>query len=65
MDAAYQNYVNSYVVKPVDFEKFAKLLVDLGYYWLAWNRHPWPDKAAGQSNVIPANGATTPDRQEA
>ena len=26
VDAAYQNYVNSYVVKPVDFEKFAKLL---------------------------------------
>jgi CheY-like chemotaxis protein len=35
---AYQNYVNSYLVKPLDFGKFARLLRDLGFYWLAWNR---------------------------
>jgi CheY-like chemotaxis protein len=37
---AYANSANSYLVKPVDFDKFTKLMHDLGYYWLAWNRHP-------------------------
>jgi two-component system response regulator len=37
---AYQDNVNSYLVKPVDFEKFARLLESFGYYWLAWNRYP-------------------------
>lgn len=30
---AYDHYVNSYLVKPVDFEDFRKLLNDLGLYW--------------------------------
>jgi CheY-like chemotaxis protein len=38
---AYENHANSYLVKPVDFEKFGKLMGDLGFYWLVWNRHPW------------------------
>jgi CheY-like chemotaxis protein len=38
---AYQYHANSYLTKPVDFEQFASLLKDLGFYWLAWNRHPW------------------------
>ena len=29
---------NSYVIKPVDCEKFHKLVADLGHYWLVWNR---------------------------
>jgi len=37
---AYANNANSYLVKPVDFEKFTKLMKDLGYYWLAWNQKP-------------------------
>lgn len=37
---AYANCANSYLVKPVDFDKFTRLMHDLGYYWLAWNRHP-------------------------
>lgn len=37
---AYQNYANSYLTKPVDFEAFRHLLRDLGFYWLAWNKHP-------------------------
>jgi CheY-like chemotaxis protein len=41
LDMAYENLANSYLVKPVDFEKFSKLLDDLGFYWLAWNKHPW------------------------
>ena len=35
---AYDCGANSYVVKPVDYEKFHQLMADLGYYWLVWNR---------------------------
>lgn len=34
---AYINHVNSYVVKPVDFQKFRALMDDLGFYWMSWN----------------------------
>lgn len=37
---AYAHNASSYLVKPVDFEKFAKLLDTFGYYWLAWNTFP-------------------------
>lgn len=30
--------VNSYVVKPIDFDGFVKTIVDLGFYWLAVNK---------------------------
>jgi DNA-binding NarL/FixJ family response regulator len=36
---AYDCRANSYVVKPVDYEKFHQLMADIGYYWLVWN-HP-------------------------
>jgi len=39
---AYENYVNSYLVKPVGFEEFSKMMNDLGFYWLGWNIHPQP-----------------------
>ena len=38
---AYSNHANSYLVKPVDFEKFSRMMQDLGYYWLAWNEYPF------------------------
>lgn len=38
---AYENHVNSYLVKPVDFEKFEQMMRDLGFYWLAWNQAPY------------------------
>lgn len=38
---AYKQYVNSYLVKPVNFENFTQLMKDLGFYWLGWNQHPW------------------------
>ena len=38
---AYQHYVNSYLVKPVDFHQFTELMEELGVYWLAWNYDPW------------------------
>ncbi len=37
---AYANGAGSYLVKPVDFEKFHKLMDAFGFYWLAWNRFP-------------------------
>lgn len=36
---AYQHHANSYIVKPVDFEVFVRLMNDLGFYWLSWNKH--------------------------
>ena len=38
---AYQHRANSYLVKPVDFDKFGQLMDDLGFYWLGWNHYPW------------------------
>jgi CheY-like chemotaxis protein len=46
MSGAYNRHVNSYLVKPVDFDKFTKLLDDLGFYWLAWNREPRSEPSA-------------------
>jgi CheY-like chemotaxis protein len=40
MAKAYDNGAGSYLVKPVDFEKFAKLMDVFGFYWLAWNKYP-------------------------
>ncbi|MCH7919672.1 MAG: response regulator, partial [Planctomycetes bacterium] len=37
---AYELQANAYVVKPVDYETFVKLMRDLGFFWLAWNRRP-------------------------
>ncbi|HZF99924.1 MAG TPA: response regulator [Chitinophagales bacterium] len=34
--------VNSYVVKPLDFEKFSKTIAELGFYWLVVNMTPQP-----------------------
>lgn len=35
---AYQFHANSYLVKPVDFEQFSRMMNDLGDYWLEWNQ---------------------------
>ena len=32
--------VNSYIVKPVDFDKFVKTVADIGLYWLLVNKPP-------------------------
>ena len=37
---AYYNHANSYLVKPVGFEEFKRLMDDLGFYWLSWNTNP-------------------------
>lgn len=37
---AYDCHANSYVVKPLDFSQFTRLIQELGLYWLAWNEPP-------------------------
>lgn len=36
----YELGVNSYIVKPVEFDNFAKTVADLGLYWMLINQPP-------------------------
>ncbi|MCL4474188.1 MAG: response regulator [Actinobacteria bacterium] len=37
IEECYRLGANSYVTKPVEFEKFAKVVAELGFYWLLLN----------------------------
>lgn len=41
---SYRLGVNSYIQKPVDFDRFREVVKQLGYYWLMVNQPP-PDRA--------------------
>lgn len=34
---AYKHHANSYLIKPLESERFNDLMQDLGRYWLGWN----------------------------
>ena len=40
VEESYRLGVNSYIVKPVDFESFASAVAEVGLYWLLLNRPP-------------------------
>ena len=40
VEESYRLGVNSYVVKPVDFESFASAVAEVGLYWLLLNHPP-------------------------
>jgi two-component system, response regulator len=40
---SYDYHANSYVVKPLDFKTFTKLMKEIGSYWLGWNAKPTGD----------------------
>ena len=35
---AYENHVNSYLVKPTEFEDFRRMMELVGSYWFRWNQ---------------------------
>lgn len=35
---SYELGANSYIVKPVEFDKFSQTVADLGFYWMAINK---------------------------
>jgi CheY-like chemotaxis protein len=40
VDAAYDSGVNSYLVKPVDYDSLFKMLKAVNLYWMMLNEHP-------------------------
>jgi CheY-like chemotaxis protein len=46
---AYGGHANSYLVKPVDFDNFTRMMKDLGFYWLAWNHYPWSERSVHET----------------
>jgi two-component system response regulator len=49
----YKLGVNSYIVKPVDFDQFNEVAKHLGYYWLLLNRQPDTVNESSPENFSP------------
>ena len=43
LNACYDLSVNSYIVKPLDFQKFIEVTRQVGFYWMMINQLPTPD----------------------
>ncbi|MFP3861010.1 MAG: response regulator [Bacteroidales bacterium] len=43
MIESYKLGVNSYIIKPVDFESFRSAMNHVGHYWLDLNKQPYKD----------------------
>jgi CheY-like chemotaxis protein len=56
LTAFYQNGINAYVVKPVDFSEFMRAIKQLGIFWAGINKPPPVNEAATLQNdeVVPA-----------
>lgn len=50
---SYELGVNSYIVKPVDFDQFKDAMRSIGFYWLLLNQNPAPgsDPPAGPTDA--------------
>lgn len=48
IDACYALGVNSYIVKPVDFDNFVRAVSELGFYWLLLNQVPHSNPLPGK-----------------
>jgi CheY-like chemotaxis protein len=40
LDACYNLGVNSYIVKPLDFQQFVEVARQIGFYWMMLNQPP-------------------------
>ncbi|MCY7286391.1 MAG: response regulator [Cyanobacteria bacterium CAN_BIN43] len=43
LNACYDLSVNSYIVKPLDFQQFIEVTRQVGFYWMMLNQLPTPD----------------------
>ncbi len=48
----YELGVNSYIVKPVNFEQFNEVARHLGYYWMLLNRQPTPTEELLPESIV-------------
>lgn len=53
MIECYREGANSYIQKPIEFDRFQRTINDLGYYWLIVNQ-ALPPEAVGPDGGVPA-----------